>query len=230
MEVRRNGPLRPFPSGASLPRLSSAGAPHPGASVVSRGCSMRQRGAVRIVPRSPITVAIQDGGFPYAYGVVANISEAGACIWTERRPRSPGRALSLRLSFPRRSQPLDAEGVVVWGEPRDRLPDASALRRALERTRRSPRLGAPEAGSSPLPPELDPADEVRAGAAVDGLRQALGVGDEGPPAARLQEADHRLDLRPHAARAGSAPRRAAARSPRASPRRAPAGRASRNRT
>ncbi len=80
---------------------------------------MRQRGAVRIVPRSPITVAIQDGGFPYAYGVVANVSESGACIWTDAG-LDPGTALSLRLSFPRRSQPLDAEGVVVWGEPRGR--------------------------------------------------------------------------------------------------------------
>jgi Tfp pilus assembly protein PilZ len=78
---------------------------------------MRQRGAVRIVPRSPITVAIQDGGVPYAYGVVANISESGACIWTDAG-LDPGTTLSLRLSFPRRSQPLDAEGVVVWGEPR----------------------------------------------------------------------------------------------------------------
>jgi Tfp pilus assembly protein PilZ len=78
---------------------------------------MRQRGTVRIVPRTPITIAIQDGGVPNAYGVVANISEAGVCIWTDA-DLDPGVSLNLRLSFPRRSQPLDAEGVVVWGEPR----------------------------------------------------------------------------------------------------------------
>ncbi len=76
---------------------------------------MRQRNAVRIVPRSPITVAIQDGGVPYAYGVVANISVAGACIWTDAG-LDTGHAVNLRLSFPRGSQPMDADGIVVWGE------------------------------------------------------------------------------------------------------------------
>jgi hypothetical protein len=77
---------------------------------------MRQRGAVRIVPRSPITVAVQEGGVPVAYGVVANISEAGACIWTDAGLLA-GSPVNLRLSFPRESQPDDAEGVVVWGDP-----------------------------------------------------------------------------------------------------------------
>ena len=78
---------------------------------------MRQREAVRIVPRSPITVAIQDAGVPFAYGVIANISEGGACIWTDVS-LEPGHDVSLRLSFPRGSQPLDAQGIVVWCEPR----------------------------------------------------------------------------------------------------------------
>jgi hypothetical protein len=78
---------------------------------------MRQREAVRIVPRSPITVALQDDGVPFAYGVVANISEGGACIWTDVS-LDPGKSLNLRLSFTRGSQPLEADGVVVWGEPR----------------------------------------------------------------------------------------------------------------
>jgi hypothetical protein len=77
---------------------------------------VRQRGAVRIVPRSPITVAIQAGEAPYAYGVVANISEAGACIWTDAS-LEPGTSLSLRLSFPRGSKPFGTDGLVVWGEP-----------------------------------------------------------------------------------------------------------------
>lgn len=78
---------------------------------------MQQRGMVRVVPRSPITVAIEEDGEPFAYGVVANISVGGACIWTDAGLEA-GRKLMLRLSFPRGSQPIEAEGVVVWGEPR----------------------------------------------------------------------------------------------------------------
>jgi hypothetical protein len=78
---------------------------------------MQQRGTARVIPRSPITVAIHAQGAPLAYGVVANISVAGACIWTDAG-LEPGRTLTLRLSFPRSSQPVDAEGVVVWGEAR----------------------------------------------------------------------------------------------------------------
>lgn len=77
---------------------------------------MRHRETVRIVPRRPITVAIQDGDAPFAYGVVANISEGGACIWTDVS-LEPGHDVRLRLSFPRGSQPVDARGVVVWCEP-----------------------------------------------------------------------------------------------------------------
>jgi uncharacterized protein (TIGR02266 family) len=95
---------------------------------------MRHREAVRIVPRSPITVAIQDGGVPFAYGVVANISEGGACIWTDVS-LEPGHDVDLRLSFPRGSQPLDARGVVVWCEPRG---DESSRRYGLQWRDRSP--------------------------------------------------------------------------------------------
>ncbi len=77
---------------------------------------MLQRGVVRIVPRIPVTIAIQEGGASSAYGVVANISVAGACIWTDAGLEE-GRVVTLRLSFPRASQTIDAEGVVVWSEP-----------------------------------------------------------------------------------------------------------------
>jgi hypothetical protein len=40
----------------------------------------------------------------------------------------PGKSLSLRLSFTRGSQPLEADGVVVWGEP---LGDARPRRYGL---------------------------------------------------------------------------------------------------
>jgi hypothetical protein len=100
---------------------------------------MQQRGMVRVIPRSPITVAIQEEGAPLAYGVVANISVAGACIWTDAG-LEPGRRLALRLSFPRGSQPIEAEGVVVWGEARS-AGHAGALRYGLQFVDRS---GDPE--------------------------------------------------------------------------------------
>ena len=38
----------------------------------------------RIVPPNPITVAIDDeNGLPLGYGVVANVSDAGGCVWTD---------------------------------------------------------------------------------------------------------------------------------------------------
>ena len=75
---------------------------------------MRVRRTVRIVPKRPITSALERAGAPFAYGVVANISAGGACIWTNAR-LDAGRSVALRLSFPKGSQPLDAEGIVVWG-------------------------------------------------------------------------------------------------------------------
>ncbi len=77
---------------------------------------MVQRGSARIVPRGPITVAIEEDGVPRAYGAVANISEGGACIWADTE-LDAGAAVALRLNFPRGSQPLLAEGVVIWGDP-----------------------------------------------------------------------------------------------------------------
>lgn len=77
---------------------------------------MRDRGAVRVVPTRAITVVIENEGFPLAYGVVANISDRGACVWTNRRLQV-GESVSLRLSFAREPQPVEASGRVVWGEP-----------------------------------------------------------------------------------------------------------------
>ena len=97
---------------------------------------MRIRGPGRVIPRSPITVAIDERGVPAAYGVVANISETGACVWTYVRLEA-GRRLHLRLSFGRGSRPLDAEGVVVWGASLAE-PDAQTLRYGLYWTNASP--------------------------------------------------------------------------------------------
>lgn len=76
---------------------------------------MKERGAVRIIPRNAITVVIENQGFPFAYGVVANISEAGACVWTNGRFKV-GEGLVLRLSFAREPEPLETAGTIVWGD------------------------------------------------------------------------------------------------------------------
>jgi hypothetical protein len=70
----------------------------------------------RIVPPSPITLAIEDEkGETVAYGVVADISGAGACVWTDAA-LAVGQTLSFRISF---AEPPDVQellGVVVWTE------------------------------------------------------------------------------------------------------------------
>jgi Tfp pilus assembly protein PilZ len=76
---------------------------------------MRERSAVRVTPRSPITVVIEYEGVPVAYGTVANISDGGVCVWTNGR-YDVGESLGLRLSFAREPQPFEASGVVVWGD------------------------------------------------------------------------------------------------------------------
>jgi Tfp pilus assembly protein PilZ len=76
---------------------------------------MQERSAVRVTPRSPITVVIENEGVPVAYGTVANISDGGVCVWTNGR-YTVGESLGLRLSFAREPQPFQATGVVVWGD------------------------------------------------------------------------------------------------------------------
>jgi hypothetical protein len=73
----------------------------------------RQR--ARIVPPNPITVAIDDeNALPLGYGVIANVSDAGGCIWTDSR-LDPGARLSLRVSFPCPPEVHEAAALVVWG-------------------------------------------------------------------------------------------------------------------
>jgi Tfp pilus assembly protein PilZ len=76
---------------------------------------MRKRNALRVIPRSAVTVVIENQGLPRAFGVVANISDAGACVWTTAA-FDVGENLVLRLSFALEPQPFQAAGRVVWGE------------------------------------------------------------------------------------------------------------------
>ena len=86
----------------------------------------RQR--TRIVPPDPITVAIEDDhGLPLGYGVIANVSEAGACVWTDGQ-LDPGARLALRVSFARPAEVYDVAAVVVWSEAGERR-DGATMRR-----------------------------------------------------------------------------------------------------
>jgi Tfp pilus assembly protein PilZ len=87
-----------------------------------------KRRAVRVVPRRAITVAVEDHGLTRAYGVVANISETGACVLTNGT-FSVGESLSLQLSFAREPVPLEATGRVVWSGA---TPDRGVLRYGVQ--------------------------------------------------------------------------------------------------
>lgn len=83
----------------------------------------------RIVPPSPITVAIEDdAGYSVAYGVIADISGSGACVWTDAS-LAVGTTLSFRISFAEPPDVHDVVGVVVWSEA-EADPAARGTRRA----------------------------------------------------------------------------------------------------
>jgi hypothetical protein len=76
---------------------------------------MSLRITARIVPARPITVAIEeDGGPAVVYGVIANLSEGGACLWTDGFLRV-GTHLQLQISFAQPPEMLEVSGLVLWG-------------------------------------------------------------------------------------------------------------------
>jgi hypothetical protein len=54
-------------------------------------------------------------GVPLGYGVIANISETGACVWTNQE-LDPGMRLSLRVSFAHPPEVHEITGDVVWSD------------------------------------------------------------------------------------------------------------------
>lgn len=88
---------------------------------------MRER-AVRIVPQKAITVAIENPRRSRSYGVVANISDGGACLLTDAS-FPVGESLQVELSFFRERQVVPAAGRVVWSSGNR---DAGALRYGLQ--------------------------------------------------------------------------------------------------
>ena len=74
---------------------------------------MRERNSERISPRSAVTAAIEELEHPRSFGVVANISEGGACIRTDGL-FPVGEGVTVRLSFRGEEQPISVEGFVIW--------------------------------------------------------------------------------------------------------------------
>ena len=71
-----------------------------------------RRRAGRVIPAQPVKIAIESETSPPANGVVADISEGGACVCTDAS-LSVGEGVLLRLSTARQEQ-LPAAARVVW--------------------------------------------------------------------------------------------------------------------
>ena len=79
--------------------------------------NVERRRAARVVPPEPVTVRMENGRDPVAFGIVDDISETGACVRTAN-PFPVGDELLLALSFAREGQPMSTTGRVVWqGRP-----------------------------------------------------------------------------------------------------------------
>ncbi|MCG6922099.1 MAG: PilZ domain-containing protein [Acidobacteria bacterium] len=82
---------------------------------------MAKRLTPRIVPPSPITVAVERKGGPLvAYGLIADISGNGACVWTDAH-LDVGATLRFRISFAQPAEIHELVGSVVWD--RQALPE-----------------------------------------------------------------------------------------------------------
>lgn len=86
----------------------------------------------RIVPPHPITIAIEDeAGRPLAYGVIADISGSGACVWADA-DLGVGTTLGFRISFAQPPEVHEVVGVVVWSEPAADSSEAGSRRSGVE--------------------------------------------------------------------------------------------------
>jgi len=67
----------------------------------------------RVRPRTPVTAAIEEFERAFAFGVVANISDGGACICTDR-VFPIGETLTVQLSFAGQEKLVPLECYVIW--------------------------------------------------------------------------------------------------------------------
>jgi hypothetical protein len=90
----------------------------------------------RFLPKNSVTVALLEGDYPVGYGVIRDISEAGACIVTDT-PLQKDRDLRLQMSFYREGM-LAAGGRVVWSaSSREHLGNVPASRHGVQFTKLS---------------------------------------------------------------------------------------------
>jgi hypothetical protein len=77
---------------------------------------MRERANTRFVPNRSVTVVFEGRDNTRAYGVVANISDGGACVWSDAHLKA-GERVKLAVSFARASRPVPTGAQVVWTGP-----------------------------------------------------------------------------------------------------------------
>ena len=92
-----------------------------------------RRRAGRFVPRETVRVALEFEQGVIA-GVIADISEYGACVATHDGPPLRGETVLMHLSFTGEAQPVPATGRIVWMSESGGLP----LRYGLEWTHVGP--------------------------------------------------------------------------------------------
>lgn len=88
----------------------------------------------RIVAPTPIRVGIDDeNGLPLGYGIIPNVSEAGACVWTNSH-LEPAARLVLRIRFGHNpAEVCEIAARVVWmREEHDPLGGAPMRRFGLQ--------------------------------------------------------------------------------------------------
>jgi hypothetical protein len=94
------------------------------------------RRSKRFLPKNSVTVALLDDDYPVGYGVIRDISEAGACIVTDA-PLQKDRDLQFKMSFYREGM-LAAGGRVVWSmTSMEHLDNVQASRHGVQFTKLS---------------------------------------------------------------------------------------------
>ena len=84
----------------------------------------------RAVPSTSVTVALLEENVPVAYGVIRDLSEAGACIMTNAALK-PGNQYQFRMSF-FGGKVLEAHAKVVWRESMESGAPAEEIPHGLE--------------------------------------------------------------------------------------------------
>lgn len=67
----------------------------------------------RLEPTQSATAAVYLGERQFAYGILANVSESGACIVTDNQ-LEPGADVQLKLSFYEQPKLIETQARVIW--------------------------------------------------------------------------------------------------------------------